>query len=96
MNALIMEERVIFRKKLFDTNALKLTSSDVAFDADTSSRAAKVTSRRIADILSEEQGLPANNVDKYYGQTLGKQFETLTMGFIRDTFPQNKIFVLRQ
>ena len=76
MNALITEARFNFHKKLFDTNTLTLTSSGVASNADTSSRASKAISRRIVDILIEEQGHTANTVDKISGQTLGKQFET--------------------
>ena len=88
MNALITEARFNFHKELFETNTLTLTSSGVASNADTSSRASKAISRRIVDILIEEQGHTANIVDKISGQTLGKQFETLTMKFLRDTFPK--------
>ena len=35
----------------------------------------------------EEQHHAVSTVDKISGQTLGKQFETLTMEFLRETFP---------
>lgn len=87
MNALISDARFIFHKKLFDSNTLTITSAGIASNADTSSRASKAIARRIADILVEEQGHSINTVDKISGQTLGKQFEALTMEFLRDTFP---------
>ena len=43
--------------------------------------------RRIVDILVEEQNHAVSTVDKISGQTLGKQFETLTMECLRETFP---------
>ncbi len=88
MNALISKARFNFHKKLFESNTLTLTSAGVASNADTSSRASKAISSRIVGILVEEQGHVANTVDKISGQTLGKQFETLTMEFLRDTFPK--------
>lgn len=87
MNALISDARFIFHKKLFDSNTLTLTSAGIASNADTSSRASKAIARRITDILVEEQGHSINTVDKISGQTLGKQFESLTMEFLCDTFP---------
>ena len=87
MDALIANARFLFHKKLFETNTLTLTSAGVASNADTSSRGSKAISRRIVDILVEEQHHAVSTVDKISGQTLGKQFETLTMDFLRETFP---------
>ena len=50
-------------------------------------RGSKAIARRIVDILVEEQHHAVSTVDKISGQTLGKQFETLTMEFLRETFP---------
>lgn len=88
MNALISDARYSFHKKLFETNTLTLTTTGIASNADTSSRASKAISSRIVEILVKEQGHTANTVDKISGQTLGKLFETLTMEFLRDTFPK--------
>ena len=87
MDALIANARFHFHKQLFETNTLTLTSAGVASNADTSSRGSKAISRRIVDILVEEQHHAVSTVDKISGQTLGKQFETLTMDFLRETFP---------
>lgn len=88
MDALIAQARFHFHEQLFKTNTLTLTSAGVASNADTSSRGSKAISRRIVDILVEEQKHAVSTVDKISGQTLGKQFETLTMEFLRETFPQ--------
>lgn len=88
MDALISDARFNYHKKLFENNTLTLTSVGVASNADTSSRASKAISSRIIELLVDEQGHTANIVDKISGQTLGKQFETLTMEFLRDTFPK--------
>ena len=87
MDALIANARFQFHKRLFETNTLTLTSAGVASNADTSSRGSKAISRRIVDILVEEQHHTITTVDKISGQTLGKQFESLTMEFLRATFP---------
>ena len=87
MDALIANARFQFHKRLFETNTLTLTSAGVASNADTSSRGSTAISRRIVDILVEEQHHAVSTVDKISGQTLGKQFEFLTMEFLRVTFP---------
>lgn len=87
MEALIANARFHFHKKLFETNTLTLTTAGVASNADTSSRGSKAISRKIVDILVDEQNHAVSTVDKISGQTLGKQFETLTMEFLRETFP---------
>ena len=87
MDALIATARFQFHKRLFETNTLTLTSAGVASNADTSSRGSKAIARKIVDILVEEQHHAVSKVDKISGQTLGKQFETLTMEFLRETFP---------
>lgn len=88
MNALISDARFNFHKKLFDSNTLALTPVGVASNADTSSKASKAISNRIIDILVKEQGHTVNVVNKISGQTLGKQFEKLTMDFLQETFPK--------
>ena len=87
MDALIANARFHFHKQLFETYTLTLTSAGVATNADTSSRGSKAIARRIVDILVDEQHHAVSTVDKISGQTLGKQFETLTMDFLRETFP---------
>jgi hypothetical protein len=88
MEALIKNARSHFHERLFETNTLTLTSTGVASNADTSSRGSKAISRQIVDILVEEQHYTVHTIDKISGQTLGKQFETLTMDFLRETFPR--------
>lgn len=88
MNALISKERFYFHKRLFDTNTLTLTKAGVVSNADTSSRGSKAISKKIIDILVEEQKHKINMVEKISGQTLGKQFEMLTMEFLQATFPK--------
>lgn len=88
MDALIANARFRFHERLFETNTLTLTSAGVASNADTSSRGSKAISRKIVDILVDEHHHTVNTVDKISGQTLGKQFEAITMEFLRDTFPQ--------
>lgn len=87
MDALITNARFHFHKRLFETGTLTLTTNGVASNADTSSRGSKAIARKIVDILVEEQHHTVLNADKISGQTLGKQFETLTMEFLRETFP---------
>lgn len=88
MDALIATARYQFHKRLFETNTLTLTSTGVASNADTSSKASKAISRRIVDILVEEQHHNVSTVEKISGQTLGSQFELLTMEFLQETFPR--------
>lgn len=88
MDSLIAKARFQFHKRLFETNTLTLTSAGVASNADTSSRGSKAIARRIVDILVDEQAHTISTVDKISGQTLGKQFEFLTMEFLQETFPQ--------
>lgn len=88
MNALIAKERYHFHERLLETNTLTLTKMGIASNADTSSRGSKAIAKRIVDILVEEQKHKINTVEKISGQTLGKQFEALTMEFLQATFPQ--------
>ena len=87
MDALITNARFHFHEQLFETNTLTLTSAGIASNADTSSRGSKAISRKIIDILVDEHHHIVNMVDKISGQTLGKQFENLSMWFLRETFP---------
>ena len=70
-----------------ETNTLTLTKAGVASNADTSSRGSKAIAGKIVDILVDEHHHTVNTVDKISGQTLGKQFELLTMEFLQETFP---------
>ena len=87
MNALIANARFHFHERLFETNTLTLTKAGVASNADTSSRGSKAIAGKIVDILVDEHHHTVNTVDKISGQTLGKQFELLTMEFLHETFP---------
>lgn len=87
MNALIANTRFHFHERLFETNTLTLTKAGVASNADTSSRGSKAIAGKIVDILVDEHHHTVNTVDKISGQTLGKQFELLTMEFLQETFP---------
>ncbi|MDD6170140.1 MAG: NgoMIV family type II restriction endonuclease [Lachnospiraceae bacterium] len=87
MNALIANARFRFHERLFETNTLTLTKAGVASNADTSSKGSKDISGKIVDILVSEQNHFVNQVEKISGQTLGKQFELLTMEFLQETFP---------
>lgn len=87
MNALIANARFHFHEQLFETNTLTLTKAGVASNADTSSRGSKAIAGKIVDILVDEHHHTVNTVDKISGQTLGKQFELLTMEFLQETFP---------
>ncbi len=87
MDALIANARFHFHERLFETNTLTLTKTGVASNADTSSRGSKAIAGKIVDILVDEQLQKVNTVDKISGQTLGKQFELLTMEFLQETFP---------
>ena len=87
MNVLIADARFHFLKRLFETNTLTLTSTGVVSNADTSSRGSKAISKKIVDILVDKYHHKANIIDKISGQTLGKQFELLTMEFLKETFP---------
>lgn len=87
MNALIANARFHFHERLFETNTLTLTKTGVASNADTSSRGSKAIAGKIVDILVGEHHHTVNAVDKISGQTLGKQFELLTMEFLQETFP---------
>lgn len=87
MDALIANARFHFHERLFETNTLTLTKAGVASNADTSSRGSKAIAGKIVDILVDEHHHTVNTVDKISGQTLGKQFELLTMDFLQETFP---------
>ena len=87
MDALIARARFHFHERLFETNTLTLTKAGVASNADTSSRGSKAIAGKIVDILVDEHHHTVNTVDKISGQTLGKQFELLTMEFLQETFP---------
>ena len=87
MEALIAKARFHFHKRMFETNTLTLTKTGVVSNADTSSKGSKAISKKIVDILIGERGHKINITEKISGQTLGKQFEHLTMEFLQETFP---------
>lgn len=88
MKALIAEARNHFYERLFETNTLTLTKAGVASNADTSSRGSKAIAGKIIAILRDKHNYVVNTVDKISGQTLGRQFELLTMEFLQETFPR--------
>lgn len=88
MKVLIAEARNQFYERLFETNTLTLTRAGVASNADTSSRGSKAIAGKIVDILRDKHNYVVNTVDKISGQTLGRQFELLTMEFLQETFPR--------
>ena len=79
-NALIHEARKAYHKALIDQGVLTI-SNGVASNADSSSAPSKAIAATMAELL----GAPEQ--EKLKGQTAGKLFESLTMQFIRDTFP---------
>ena len=87
MNALIASARTEFHRMLFQTNTLSLNETGVVSNADTSSKASRAIARKIVDIMVSEQNHTANIVNKISGQTLGNQFELITMEFLKQTFP---------
>ncbi|MCM1214304.1 MAG: NgoMIV family type II restriction endonuclease [Lachnospiraceae bacterium] len=87
MDALIASARYYFHERLFETNTLTLTQAGIVSNADTSSSGSKAIADKIVDILVNEYHHTVNIVDKISGQTLGKQFESVTMEFLQETFP---------
>lgn len=79
-NALIREARIAYHKALVTTGVLTL-SNGVASNADASNAPSKAIAASVAARLGAVEGVKAK------GQTSGKQFEFLTMQFLRDTFP---------
>lgn len=87
MTALIALARFHFYNRLFKTNTLTLTKTGIASNADSSNRSSKMISKKIIDNLSTKYNCNVNITEKISGQTLGKQFEMITMQFLKDTFP---------
>ena len=79
-NALIREARAAYHRALVDTGVLTLTNG-VASNADSSNAPSRAIAASVAVRLGASEGVKAK------GQTSGKQFEFLTMQFLRDTFP---------
>lgn len=88
MDALIANARFHFHERLLEANTLTLTKTGIASNADASSRGSKAIAGKIIEILAGRYHHTVHTVDKISGQTLGKQFELLTMEFLRETFPQ--------
>ena len=79
-NALIREARAAYHRALVETGVLTLTNG-VASNADSSNAPSRAIAASVAVRLGASEGVKAK------GQTSGKQFEFLTMQFLRDTFP---------
>ena len=88
METLIKNARFHFHRRLFEENVLTITSTGVVSNADTSSRGSRDISKRMTELLIEEQGHRIHAANKISGQTLGKQFERITMQFLEETFPE--------
>lgn len=89
MEALLRKARYRFHERLFESDTLTITTNGIASNADTSSRGSKAISRSIVDILKNEGHNDIHILDKKIsGQTLGNQFEQLTMEFLNETFPK--------
>lgn len=87
MDALIANARFHFHERLFETNTLTLTKAGIASNADASSSGSRAIAGKIVEILADKDHHMVHSVDKISGQTLGKQFELLTMEFLQETFP---------
>lgn len=87
MNSLIANARFHFHELLFKSNTLTISTDGIISNADSSSDASKGISKKIVDILVSEDHHVVNTTKKISGQTLGKQFEAITMHFLQETFP---------
>lgn len=87
MEALIANARYHYHERLFETNTLSLNTAGIASNADTNNASSKAVTGKIIQYMVEEQHHTVNTIDKIKGQTLGTQFEMLTMEFLQDTFP---------
>lgn len=88
MDALIAIARNNFHRRLFESNTLSLNAEGVASNADGSNKPSKLIAGRIIEILLQNADFTANVRAKISGQTLGAQFEDITMQFVRETFPR--------
>lgn len=81
MQALIEQQRQRFHNSLIEQGVLTINKDSVASNADKSSRLSCLIANKIATMLM------AQTSEKSKGQTLGGNFETLTMEFLINTFP---------
>lgn len=88
MAALLVEARRHLLQRMFETDTLTLSQTDIASNADSSSVQSKAIAHRIIDLIEGQLKLKVHTVSKISGQTLGKHFELLIMEFIKDTFPK--------
>lgn len=88
MAALLAEARKHLHQRMFETNALTVSLTDTASNADTSSAQSKAIARAVIGLIEAQIHLKVHAVSKIPGQTLGKQFELLIMEFLNDTFPK--------
>ena len=79
-NALIHEARKKYHQELIRQGVLTIANG-IASNADNSSAPSKAIAASMAELLG------ASEQEKLKGQTAGKLFESLTMSFIKDTFP---------
>lgn len=80
--ALIAAERKKYHKKLLETGTLAFNASGVATNADKDNAVSVMIARKIAEQLMAETN------ERVAGQTAGASFESITMGFVKETFPR--------
>lgn len=81
-NADFWEARRRFHLKLLEST-LTINSAGVVSNADSSNTTSKAISKGIANMLEAE-----TIGERIAGQTSGNQFESICVGFVRDTFPK--------
>lgn len=88
MAALLAEARRQLHQSMFDTKALTISASGIASNADAGSIQSRAIASKLVSLIEDELGNKAPLTSKISGQTLGKQFELLTMDFLKETFPK--------
>lgn len=79
--ALIAAERKKYHEKLLQTGTLAINANGVATNADKDSAISVAIAKGIAERLMAETN------ERVAGQTAGASFETITMEFVKKTFP---------
>ena len=79
--ALIAAERKKYHEKLLQTGTLAINTNGVATNADKDSAISVAIAKGIAERLMAETN------ERIAGQTAGASFETITMEFVKKTFP---------
>lgn len=80
--ALIAAERKKYHKRLLETGTLAINASGVATNADKDNAVSVMIARKIAEQLMAETN------ERVAGQTAGASFESITMSFVKETFPR--------